>query len=187
MDDTWTSRDLPVLKAVVEIYHTTGKTVISPGEIAAKAGFDQETTERAIRALYRQPYLEPGHISWSGHTDAVGPPTGEALRVAGQWPTPENMLERLIAALEAAGDDETVAEPERSKLKQIALGVTRCRLPGHLFLWPTEARVTRMDPRPISRQEEEARQVQYITAASPATAGSRTYFDDSLAPAVQSA
>jgi hypothetical protein len=123
MDDTWTSRDLPVLKAVVEIYDTTGKTVISPGEIAAKAGFDQETTERAIRALYRQPYLEPGHISWSGHTDAVGPPTGEALRVAGQWPTAENMLERLIAALEAAGDDETVAEPERSKLKQIALGL----------------------------------------------------------------
>ncbi|UQX10100.1 hypothetical protein [Candidatus Mycobacterium methanotrophicum] len=43
--------------------------------------------------------------------------------MAGQWPTPENMLERLIAALEAAGEDESVAEPERSKLKQVALGL----------------------------------------------------------------
>ena len=37
MDDTWTNRDLPVLKAVVEIYDATGKTMIGPGDIAAKA------------------------------------------------------------------------------------------------------------------------------------------------------
>ncbi|MGB8207378.1 MAG: hypothetical protein WCF69_07150 [Mycobacterium sp.] len=123
MDDTWTNRDLPVLKAVVEIYEATGRTMIGPREIAAKAGLDQEVTERAIRALYRQPYFEPGTNSFGGHYVGVGAPTGEALRVAGQWPTPENLLERLIAALEAAGDDETVAEPERSKLKQIALGL----------------------------------------------------------------
>jgi len=123
MEDTWTNRDLPVLKAVVEIYDATGRTMIRPGDIAAKAGFDQETTERAIRALYREPYLEEGTSSWGGQYVAVGPPTGEALRVAGQWPTPENLLERLIAALDAAGDDENLAEPERSKLKQIALGL----------------------------------------------------------------
>ena len=123
MDDTWTNRDLPVLRAVVEIYDATGKTMIGPSEIAAKVGFDQDTTTRAIRALYRQPYLEPATTDWGGHVNAVGPPTGEALRVAGQWPTPENLLERLIADLEAAGDDENVAEPDRSRLKQIALGL----------------------------------------------------------------
>lgn len=123
MEDTWANRDLPVLNAVVEIYERTGRTVIKPGEIAAKVGFDRETTERSIRALYREPYLEPGTMAFGGRHIAVGPPTGEALRVAGQWPTPENMLERLIAALEAAGDDENVEEPERSKLKQIALGL----------------------------------------------------------------
>jgi hypothetical protein len=123
MDDTWANRDLPVLRAVVEIHDATGKTMIRPGEIARRVGFDEETTERALRALYRQPFFEPATQSFGGHYVAVGPPTGEALRVAGQWPTPENLLERLITAVEAAGDDETVAEPERSKLKQIALGL----------------------------------------------------------------
>ena len=50
----------------------------------------------------------------------VGPPTGKALRVAGAWPSPENLLERLIAALESAADDEMRAPDERSKLKQAA-------------------------------------------------------------------
>jgi hypothetical protein len=98
----------------------TGKTMIGPSEIAAAAGFDQDTTERALRALYREPYPEPGDIDYGGRYTFVGPPTGEALRVAGQWPTPENLLPRLIAALEAAGDDETIAEPERGKFKQAA-------------------------------------------------------------------
>lgn len=121
--DTWTNRDLPVLKAVVQIFDETGRTMIRPGQIAARAELDEETTTRALRALYREPYLEPATESFGGHFVAVGPPTGNALRVAGQWPTPENLLERLIAALEVAGEDETVAEPERSKLKQIALGL----------------------------------------------------------------
>ena len=51
MDDTWTNRDLPVLKAVVEIYQATGRTIIGPREIAAKAGLDQEVTERDPRAV----------------------------------------------------------------------------------------------------------------------------------------
>ncbi len=119
--DTWTNRDLPVLKAIVKIYDETGRTMIRPGQIAARAGLDEETTTRALRALYRQPYLEPASESFGGRFVAVGPPTGDALRVAGQWPTPENQLERLIAALNAAGDDdEHFEEPERSKFKQAA-------------------------------------------------------------------
>ena len=35
----------------------------------------------------------------------------------------QNLLERLIAALEAAGDDETVGGAGASKLEQIALGL----------------------------------------------------------------
>lgn len=119
--DTWTNRDLPVLKAIVQIYEETGRTMIGPGQIAARAGLDEEATSRALRALYREPYLEPAKRSFGGDFIAVGPPTGDALRVAGQWPTPENMLARLIAALEAAGnDDEHFEEPERSKFKQAA-------------------------------------------------------------------
>ena len=51
----------------------------------------------------------------------VGKPTSAALRVAGHWPSPEGLLERLVAALEAAGDDESRDQEERSRFKQIAL------------------------------------------------------------------
>jgi hypothetical protein len=119
-DTTWTNRDLPVLKAAVKLYETTGRARIPVTDIAAAVGFDKESTLRAIRALYRQPYFEEGVTSGQGDFVWVGPPTGEALRAAGQWPTAENLLERLVAALNAAGDDESFEEPERSKLKQAA-------------------------------------------------------------------
>jgi hypothetical protein len=121
MDDTWTNRDLPVLRAIVEIYDETGRPSIRTSEIAAAVGFDKDTTRRALNALYTQPYLKEGTTAFGGDRIFVGAPTGDALRVAGQWPTPENLLDRLIAALEAAGEDESRDEPERSKFKQAAL------------------------------------------------------------------
>ena len=50
----------------------------------------------------------------------VGTPASDALRVAGQWPSPEAQLDRLIAALEAAADDGT-RDDERSRSKQAIL------------------------------------------------------------------
>ncbi|MGH3584470.1 MAG: hypothetical protein ACRDUB_22975 [Mycobacterium sp.] len=51
----------------------------------------------------------------------VGKPTSAALRVAGQWPTPEAQVERLIVAFQAAADDESRSEEERSRAKQVGL------------------------------------------------------------------
>lgn len=51
---------------------------------------------------------------------AVGPPTSAALRGAGQWPTPEAQLDRLIAALSAAADDEERPDEERNRFRQAA-------------------------------------------------------------------
>lgn len=71
-----------------------------------RTGFDAGTVQRALHALYSEPYL-----SDDGKTEAsdnqiifVGPPMGEGRRVAGAWPTPENLLERLVVALEAAAE-----------------------------------------------------------------------------------
>jgi hypothetical protein len=58
--------------------------------------------------------------SWQSGYLAVGAPTSNALRGAGAWPTPENLLERLITALEQAGDDQTRPDEERSKLQSAA-------------------------------------------------------------------
>jgi len=123
MEDTWTDRDLPVLRAVVKVFNQTGQTRIGIHEIQEETGFDKPTTQRALQMLYTEPFFDKGDERGIGNYVAAGKPTGAALRLAGAWPTPENMLDRLIAALEAAGDDETVAEPERSKLNQIALGL----------------------------------------------------------------
>lgn len=121
MDDTWSSRDLPVLRALVQIYENTGRTMIRASDIENATGFDKDTTQRALRALSREPYFEEAKGSWGGGILFVGAPTGDALRLAGQWPTPENQLERLIAAFEDVAADETREEPERSKAKQAAL------------------------------------------------------------------
>ena len=42
MADTWESRDLPVLKAAVEIYEESGRR-LRPSAIEKATGFDKET------------------------------------------------------------------------------------------------------------------------------------------------
>ncbi|MDV3215254.1 LexA family transcriptional regulator [Mycobacterium avium] len=120
MADTWQSLDLPVLRAAVELYDQTGRNP-SAAELGAATGFDNDTVQRALRALYREPYFEKGMDTWGGGILAVGPPTSAALRVAGQWPTPEAQLDHLVAALLAAADDEERPEEERGRFKQAAL------------------------------------------------------------------
>ncbi len=88
--------------------------------IVARTGFDEDTVQRALHALYTEPFFHESLEAGGGHIVFVGTPTGDALRVAGQWPTPENQLERVIAAIEAAADDESRQAEERSRFKQIA-------------------------------------------------------------------
>ncbi len=121
-DDTWNNRDLPVLRAAVDIYERTGRS-IKPRQIEQECGFDQETVQRALRALNREPYFEKVSGAFGGLILLVGAPTGNALRVAGQWPTPENQLERMVAALEAAANDEGRDDEERSRFRQAILAL----------------------------------------------------------------
>ncbi|GAB3135279.1 hypothetical protein GCM10027289_28710 [Tsukamurella serpentis] len=121
MADTWTTRDLPVLRAVVELYETGAGS--QPFRIAEATGFDEATVSRALRALYREPYFEEPARDHGGEILFVGAPTGDALRVAGQWPTPENQLDRLIAAFEAVAADDTQPEEERSRARQLGLSL----------------------------------------------------------------
>ncbi|OBF15094.1 hypothetical protein A5725_05365 [Mycobacterium kubicae] len=123
MADTWESRDLPILRAAVELYDQTGRNP-SAAELGAACGFDKDTVQRALRALYREPFFEKGMTAWGGEILAVGPPTSAALRVAGQWPSPEVQLQRLIAAFEGVAADDTRPEEERSRAKKIGLWLT---------------------------------------------------------------
>lgn len=120
MAATWETRDLPVLKAVVELYEETGRGP-RVTDVVSRVGFDEDTVECALRALYTEPYFEKPMGSAQKEFIFVGAPTSAALRVAGQWPTPEGQLDRLIAAFEAVADDEERPEQERSRFKQAAL------------------------------------------------------------------
>lgn len=123
MADTWESRDLPVLKAVVELYEESGRRV-HLSAIENATGFNKETVQRALRALYREPYFEEATGSFGGEILVVGEPTGKALRVAGQWPSPELQLQNLIAAFEAVAADDSRPEEERSRAAKIGLWLT---------------------------------------------------------------
>ena len=58
VEDTWTNRDLPVLKAIVEIADETADSSIDISDIKVRVGMDDTTLQRALRALYGEPYLQ---------------------------------------------------------------------------------------------------------------------------------
>lgn len=121
-EETWASRDLPVLRAAVQIYENGERPNIRVSDIERMLEFDKATIQRALKALHSEPFFKAeGSVEGQTGFAFIGAPTGQALRIAGQWPTPENMVERLIAALEAVAEDDTRDEPERSKAKQAAL------------------------------------------------------------------
>ncbi|MCV7236005.1 hypothetical protein BST20_27225 [Mycobacterium branderi] len=120
-EDTWTSRDLPVLRAVVDICDESGAYLTRATAIEQRTGLDHDTVQRALRRLNSQPSCFEKLVGASGgQIIMVGPPTADALRVAGAWPSPEQLLQRLINALETAADDDTRAPEERSKFRQAA-------------------------------------------------------------------
>jgi hypothetical protein len=122
IEDTWTNRDLAVLRAVVDIYDRTGGP-IDADDIQAAVGFDARTVQRALRALNTEPFFRDVTAIASGDIWAVGAPTGSALRVAGAWPSPEALLGGLVDGLELAAGDQAREPEERSKFGTLAVGL----------------------------------------------------------------
>ena len=115
-----------MLRAVVDIFENDDEDIIEPWDVARRTGFDEATVQRAVNALYKHPYLDQdaGMKNANGDIVYIGEPTGEGLRAAGNWPSPENLADRIVAALERAAEDESRTSDERSRLKQVALGFT---------------------------------------------------------------
>jgi hypothetical protein len=120
-EDTWNTRDLPVLQAIVDIYEDSGTYLTRATGIERRTGLDHDTVQRALRRLNSQPsFFEKVVEASGGQVIMVGPPTADALRIAGAWPSPEQLLQRLITALEVAAEDDARGPEERSKLRQAA-------------------------------------------------------------------
>lgn len=118
MDDTWAARELPVLNAAAALLESSYMVTVS--DIAQRTGLEQPDVARALDALH------PTHVDFR-KTETGGDPTfwyvlkvtPEGRRAAGQWPTAEGLVDRLVTAFRDAASREQ--DPDRhSQLSQAA-------------------------------------------------------------------
>ena len=120
MEETWMSRDLPVLRALVEAFDDPERYRMSPEEIKTVTGFSDDDVHRALRVLNEaSPPLIKGTMVNQLSYPVMVMGVSERARVAtGQWPKPEDLVDALARAFEDAaksGDPQ-----EGSRLRRIA-------------------------------------------------------------------
>lgn len=118
---TWETRDLPVLKAVVEL-SDEGIAYIKPDSIVERTGLATDQVQLALQALDNEvtPYFESIHAGAEEPLIiVVKDVTGAARRAVGTWPTAEGLARQIIDGLLAAAEAEP-DEEKRNRLKQTA-------------------------------------------------------------------
>jgi DNA-binding MarR family transcriptional regulator len=119
MEDTWTSRDLPVLEAIVRLLDQ-GAYMVTVRELAGDTGLDPASIDRAITALEGQYVVEYEQFATAGDPNSwrVRQVTAEARRAVGQWPSPEGLVDALAEAFGSAAEQEPDSE-KKSRLRQV--------------------------------------------------------------------
>lgn len=113
MESTWERRELPVLRALVEYFDDVDAYALRSVQIGQLAGLSEGEADRALKALWEadEPFLK-GQLSWeASYPTLIHGVTERARRAVGAWPDPQQLADRLLAALEKAAD----AEPESEK------------------------------------------------------------------------
>ncbi|MGP4030066.1 hypothetical protein [Actinomadura sp. 3N407] len=122
LEETWSTRDEPVLEAIVELIDA-GNRLVRPHDLASHTGLDIETVQRALVALAHEdpPLFEYTDSTTYGskytELDSIRNPTGHARRTVRTWPTAETLADRLIAALQEAADN-TEDEEQAGRLRR---------------------------------------------------------------------
>jgi len=121
MEDTWASRDLPVLEAVaarIDELFTGGYP--EAWEIAESTGMEVLDVVAALNALDGT-YIElrKGLTPPKWHIVGVTP---AARRAVGQWPTGASFVDRLAAGISEAAEQEENPEQKR-RLLSVARGL----------------------------------------------------------------
>ncbi|MCW2496590.1 hypothetical protein [Jatrophihabitans sp.] len=122
--DTWHTRDLVVLQAVVTALDGSLQG-IDPAELIDPTGMTEDQVTAALIALKRGQYIEMASaLMLSGDAfHSVNGVTEKAYRATGAWPSNETMTDRLLAALTDIaeyGDDPL--EKSRARKALDALG-----------------------------------------------------------------
>ena len=99
MEDTWTNRELPVLQAIVAAFEDPDQLGLRVWDVIKLCGLPERDVQLALRALWEAspPFIEaarpPEQMTYPVHIFGV---TERARRAVGQWPTPENLVARLV-------------------------------------------------------------------------------------------
>ncbi|REF00363.1 hypothetical protein [Thermomonospora umbrina] len=126
--ETWTSRDGPVLTAIVDLADE-GRVHVSPHDVAERTGFDLRTVELALAALASEspPFFQFTDCTGFGDDirtiDNIRDVSGHARRTVGTWPTPEVLADRLVAGLQQAADNAE-DEEEAGRLRRAGQAVS---------------------------------------------------------------
>lgn len=142
LDPTWTPRDLPVLREAIRTLDETNAPASIEG-IAEALNMEVPVVLTAARALEGDNLVtlrfDRGRMADMGHIMGA---SGEARRRVGTWPSPEDALERMIAALEgmaekgATPDTRSRAAKLRDALlnagTQVGVGVATAAITGQL-------------------------------------------------------
>lgn len=141
LDDTWHSRDLPVLREVVRLTDENLGGLVDASAVAGNLEMDDDDVQRAGVALKNDGLLEI-RGGWGLPVMRFSKPTGDARRLAGAWPTPDTALDRMVAALEDleanAGDEDTRTWAQKTRAailsgtKTVGLSVMASVITGQL-------------------------------------------------------
>jgi hypothetical protein len=117
--DTWFTRDLPVLRAVVRLVDE-GEHGGSPyllGQVVPASGLPKADVVNAARALVSAGYTE-ALTNHAGDIVRFTAVSAEARRLAGLWPTPQGEWARLLDQL-AARSEKAPTEVERDRWRTL--------------------------------------------------------------------
>jgi hypothetical protein len=117
MEETWASRDLPVLDAAVRLLEDDYEVHVA--DIAARTGFDVGTVAASLDALEGEYVVEVSRTMGDPSVWFITKVTATARRAVGQWPAPEGLVDQLAAAFAAAAEKEPDPE-EKGRLRQVA-------------------------------------------------------------------
>jgi hypothetical protein len=116
VEDTWASRELPILRVALEQIEAGG-TFVKIWVLREQLGLDDTSMGIGIRSLEKAGYVE-AFSSVKGPI-AIKDVTERTRRELGAWPSADGLLEQLVMALIEAADAEPESE-KKSKLRATA-------------------------------------------------------------------
>jgi hypothetical protein len=125
IEPTWATRELPILAAALRRVDAGDFDVHQLEGIRQELGFTPDELLAGLRALRSAdpPYVDVQLMGGWTREHAGGGFVEEvserARRELGQWPSPENLVDQLAAALARAAEEEPAAE-RKGRLAQAA-------------------------------------------------------------------